>query len=114
MEDIESKLLKIRLRRDKRIRDVLIYTVDWKEDLPWLLAVSGLLIWIGSTDARSYNLLYTLLIMISWFSAKIGKLHQRIDALIEVLDNEIEEKFASKLKGEKEELFPADEDSPYV
>lgn len=113
MEDIENKLLRIRLKRNRRIHDVLRYTVHWWEDLPLILAVGGLWIWIETTDAGSYSLFYSLLIVIFWFSAKIKRLHQRVDALIEVLDNEIEERFASKLKGEDEEFISTDENLPH-
>ncbi len=113
MEDIENKLLRMKLRRERRIHDLLRYKVHWWEDLLIILLVIGLLTWIGTTNAGLYSLSYPLLVVISWFSAKIKKLHQRVDALYEILDNKIEERFASNLKGEDEDVISTDENSPH-
>jgi hypothetical protein len=113
MKDIDNKLLKIRLVRNRRIHDALRYTDRWWEDLPLIVLVSGLFFGFGTTDTGTYIHFYMFLIVICWFSAKIKRLHQRVDVLIEVLDSEIEEALASKLKGGDEDSLLEDENLPH-
>jgi hypothetical protein len=115
MKDIDNKLLRIRLERNKQIYDALRlrYESRWWEDLPLILLVSGLFFWFGTTDTGTYIHFYMFLIVIGWFSAKIKRLHQRVDVLIEVLDSEIEEALASKLKGGDEDSLLEDENLPH-
>lgn len=99
MEHVADKLLGLKLKRDKRIRSALKHKIYVWEDFLLILIVISIL-WTGARISKpSLELLYPLVfIIISALSVRIRRLNRRIDALIEVLDDEIEEQLATKLR----------------
>ena len=99
MEHVADKLLGLKLKRDKRIRSALKHKIYVWEDFLLILIVISIL-WTGARiSTPSLELLYPLVfIIISAFSVRIRRLNRRIDVLIEVLDDEIEEQLATKLR----------------
>ena len=99
MEYPADQLLRATLKRDRRIRTALKTRIrPWENALLILLVVG--VFYIGSRIIHiNFSLPYPLIaIVIFGLSAQIMKLQRRMDALMEVLNDDIEDRLASELK----------------